>query len=82
VEKVSAQRYFGSFYSASGVPTAYAGRVKGPIHLKFSEKITISLREMKVIDYPDSLILVGTDLLGVSPVDGYSFAYVGINPEK
>lgn len=80
VEKVTASRYFGSFYSASGVPTAYAGRVKGPIQFRFSEKVTISLREMKVIDYPDSLILVGTDLLGVSPIDGYCFAYVGVNP--
>jgi hypothetical protein len=82
IERVTSTRYFGSFYSASGVPTAYAGRVKGPILMKFSENVTISLREMKVIDYPDSLVLVGTDLLGVSPIDGYRFAYVGVNPSS
>ena len=30
VERVSSTKYFGSFYSASGVPTPYAGRVRGP----------------------------------------------------
>ena len=31
IERVSSTKYFGSFYSASGVPTPYAGRVKGPV---------------------------------------------------
>ena len=82
VEKVSSTKYFGSFYSASGVPTPYAGRVKGPVRLRFSERVSFTLREMKVINYPDSLILIGTDLLGRSPTGGYSFAYVGVNPSS
>ena len=39
-----------------------------------------TLRELKVINYPDSLVLIGTDLLGQNPGDGYTFAYLGINP--
>ena len=80
VEKVSSTKYFGSFYSASGVPTPYAGRVRGPVRLQFSESVTFTLREMKVINYPESLILIGTDLLGSSSAEGYTFAYVGVNP--
>lgn len=80
VEKVSSTKYFGSFYSASGVPTPYAGRVRGPVTLRFSGRVMFTLREMKVINYPESLILIGTDLLGNSQAEGYTFAYVGVNP--
>jgi hypothetical protein len=80
VERVSATKYFGSFYSASGVPTPYAGRVKGPVTIRFSKNVVFTMRELKVINYPESLLLVGTDLLGGNPGDGYTFAYVGVNP--
>ena len=36
VEVATAERYFGCFYSASAVPTPYAGRVKGPVTIRFS----------------------------------------------
>lgn len=41
VEKTTASKYFGSFISATAVPTPYAGRVKGPISLRFSENVKI-----------------------------------------
>lgn len=40
VERATASKYFGSFYSASAVPTPYAGRVVGPVTLQFSEDVT------------------------------------------
>lgn len=40
VEKTTANKYFGSFISASAVPTPYAGRVKGPVELRFSENVS------------------------------------------
>jgi hypothetical protein len=33
VERTTASKYFGCFYSASAVPTPYAGRVRGPVTL-------------------------------------------------
>ena len=80
MERVSATRYFGSFYSASGVPTPYAGRVRGPVALRFSGNVSFMLRELKVINYPESLVLIGTDLLGSNPGEGYTYSYLGVNP--
>ena len=64
VEHTTASKYFGSFISATAVPTPYAGRVKGPISLRFSENVVFQIKEMKIIQYPDPLILVGSDILG------------------
>ena len=77
---MSSTRYFGAFYSALGVPTPYAGRVRGPVTIRFSKNIQFTLREIKVINYPKSLVLIGTDLLGPNTGDGNTFAYVGFNP--
>jgi len=49
VERTTASKYFGSFISATAVPTPYAGRVKGPISLRFSENVVFQIKEMKVI---------------------------------
>jgi hypothetical protein len=81
VEKTTATKYFGCFYSASAVPTPYAGRVRGPVEIQFSEAVTFKLKELKVIHYPEPLILIGTDLLGADSVSKYGFSYVGINPK-
>jgi hypothetical protein len=35
---------------------------------------------MKVINYPEPLVLIGIDLLGANHQKGHSFAYIGINP--
>jgi hypothetical protein len=41
VERTTASKYFGSFISATAVPTPYAGRVKGPVSLRFSENVEL-----------------------------------------
>lgn len=64
VERTTPSKYFGSFISATAVPTPYAGRVKGPISLRFSANVEINIKEMKVIDYPEPLVLIGSDVLG------------------
>ncbi len=80
VERTTPSKYFGSFISATAVPTPYAGRVKGPISLKFSANVEINIKEMKVIDYPEPLVLIGSDVCGAHRTQGYSFATIGINP--
>jgi hypothetical protein len=66
VERTTSTKYFGCFYSASAVPTPYAGRVKGPVDVQFSDKVTFQMKELKVIHYPEPLVLIGTDLLGMA----------------
>lgn len=80
VEKTTANKYFGSFISASAVPTPYAGRVKGPVELRFSENVSFQIREIKIIQYPEPLVLIGTDVLGAFGGEGFSYTSVGINP--
>ena len=49
VEKTTASKYFGSFISASAVPTPNAGRITGPVELQFSDNVKFHLKEIKVI---------------------------------
>jgi hypothetical protein len=58
----------------------YAGRAVGPITVRFSDEVVFHLSEFKVFDYPEPLILVGTDLLGHATQGDYTFAYLGVNP--
>lgn len=60
----------------------YAGRAKGPISLRFNDEVVFHLPEMKVFDYPEALILVGTDLLGHASKVPFTFAYLGVNPKS
>lgn len=71
IERTTSSKYFGCFYSASAVPTPYAGRVKGPVEVRFSDKVVFTMKEMKVIHYPEPLVLIGTDLLGHAPPRGF-----------
>jgi hypothetical protein len=48
--------------------------------MKFSEEVVFNLSEFKIFDYPEPIILVGTDLLGHSSRGPYAFAYLGVNP--
>ena len=48
--------------------------------MKFSEQVAFELKELKVFDYPHPILLMGTDLLGLSPKTRFTFSYIGINP--
>ena len=52
----------------------------GPIHVKFSEEVYFNIDEFKVFDYPEPIILLGTDLLGHAARGPFTFAYLGVNP--
>lgn len=63
VERATARKNFGSFWGPSSKPVNYYGRVRGPITIKFSENITITLKELKVVSHGEALLILGTDFL-------------------
>ena len=46
----------------------------------FSNEVVFRLDDFKIFDYPEPIILVGTDLLGHASKGPYTFAYLGVNP--
>lgn len=70
----------GTFSGVSGNTTEYLGVAVGPIKVQFSDKVTLHLDEIKVFDYPEPIVLIGTDLLGHTAAAPYTFSYVGVNP--
>ncbi len=69
----------GTFSGVCG-SAKYAGVLKGPVELRFSDKVVLYLDEIKVFDYKEPLILIGDDLLGHAVRAPYTFCYVGVNP--
>ena len=80
IEWADDQKFFGSFSGVSSTPTRYAGRAVGPISIKFSEEVEFLLGEFKIFEYPEPIILIGTDLLGHAAKGPFTFAYLGVNP--
>jgi hypothetical protein len=56
------------------------GKTKGPVELRWSDKVTFTLHEIKIFDYPEPIVLIGTDMLGHAARAMYTFAYLGVNP--
>jgi hypothetical protein len=48
--------------------------------MRFSKEVVFHLDEFKVFDYPEPIILIGTDLLGHAARGPFTFAYLGVNP--
>ena len=48
--------------------------------IKFGEEVEFLLRDVKVFEYPQPLVLVGTDLLAFSPKSTHTFTSLGVNP--
>lgn len=67
---------FGHFYGPEGVPAPYAGRTKGPVTFRFSKKVSLVLPEVKLVDNPGPLLLLGNDLLAPTR-RGWSYLSVG-----
>lgn len=42
--------------------------------------MVFKLKELKVLDYSEPIFLIGTVVLGFSPSNNTTFAYIGINP--
>lgn len=80
IEWADENNFLGTFSGISATPVKYAGRAVGPITLKFNEKVTFNLQELRIFDFPEPIILIGTDLLGHAAKADYTFAYLGVNP--
>ena len=80
IEWATPGKSYGTFSGVNPEATQYAGRAVGPIQIRFSKDVCLELDELKVFDYPDSIILIGTDLLGHAAKAPYTFAYIGVNP--
>ena len=68
---------FCTFYGPGGKEQAYLGVVKGPIPLRFSADMVVYLRELKVIQHTEPLVLIGADMLSAG-LAGWSFRYIGV----
>jgi hypothetical protein len=42
--------------------------------------VRFTLHEVKIFDYPEPIVLIGTDMLGHAARALYTFAYLGVNP--
>jgi hypothetical protein len=70
----------GQFSGVGGSTLTYAGVIKGPVEIRFSDQIVLHLDEVKVFDHPEPIILLGDDILGHSSRTPYTFSYLGVNP--
>ena len=54
--------------------------MEGPIHLKFSKDISITLLEMKIVKNKEPIVLLGTDTMVVSADNkAWHFVHMGLN---
>lgn len=67
---------FGHFYGPEGVPAPYVGRTRGVTTFQFSGKVKIDLPEVKLVDNPGPLLLLGNDVLSRNR-EGWQFLSVG-----
>lgn len=74
------KKTYGTFSGANGECASYLGIAKDPVRVKFSENVEFMLRDVKVFDYPQPIVLIGTDLLSFSPKSKQTFANLGVNP--
>jgi hypothetical protein len=74
------KKHYGSFSGVSGSSNSYLGVSKSPVTVQFAPGVYFKLKELKVFDYPEPLLLIGTDLLGFSPSTNCTFSYLGVNP--
>jgi hypothetical protein len=81
IDWADGNKCFGTFSGISATASKYLGIARGPIELRFGEGVVFFLSELKVFDYPDPIVLVGTDLLGHSSKGPCTFAYLGVNPK-
>ena len=79
--QTSKERDFRWFYGPSGEATHYTGIVEGPIYLRFSKDISITLPEMKIVKNKEPIVLIGTDMM-VAPTDNkaWCFPHMGLDP--
>jgi hypothetical protein len=80
VEWATSGKSFGTYSGVTSSNSSYAGRAVGPVQVRFNQEVTFCLDELKVFEYPEPIILIGTDLLGHSSRGPYTFAYLGVNP--
>ena len=73
----------GGYYGPSGgdiIP--YAGIVAGPVQLRFSSDVVVTLGELKVLNASDPIVLVGADAMTAplpakKPGAGWQFLHIG-----
>ena len=71
----------GGYYQPSGGDIIYYhGVVQGPVQLRFSEDVVISIGELKVLESTDPMILIGADAMAAplqARCPGWQFLHIG-----
>ena len=69
-------REFGTFYGPGSVERAYAGIVAVPVPVRFSADVVLYIRELKVIQHSEPIMLIGVDVLCSGHL-GWDFRGIG-----
>lgn len=73
---------YGHYHSPGYGPRAYAGLIHGPIPIKFSKNVVITIPYLRVITSPRQLIILGADVLcGGRPLHRWNFHQLTISTD-
>ena len=81
IDKASKKKRYGSYWGPGGKETYYWGRVQGPVTVKVAEGVELSLKEIKIIEHGEPIMILGTDTL-VDSEDCWRFCWVGLHPSE
>ena len=71
---------FGTCKGIGNGSIPYAAKVPGPVFLRFSEDVVLTLPQLHVLDVSHQVLLVGTDVLQ-HRVGGWSFRSIGCDDQ-
>jgi hypothetical protein len=70
---------YGHYYSPGYRPVPFAGMVHGPIQIRFSGEVVLTIPHLRVINSNRCIVLLGVDLLcGGRPTERWNFASTSI----
>lgn len=80
--RVQTQAEFGMFTVPGRTsPVPYAGCVEGPVALRFSEEVALTLPFIRLVNHGRPLCIIGADALCEGALEG-SWEFVGMGPRK
>ena len=68
---------FGTYFGPGSKEKPYAGRILGPVVLRFGRDVTLELKEIKLIHHAEPLLLIGADVL-CGGRDGWTYRAMGV----
>ena len=70
----------GTYFGPGSQELSYTGRVMGPVELRFSDEVKLSLPFLYLISHHEPLFLLGTDVL-CGGLQGWAFRWMGVGSD-